>query len=141
MNFEQALSHMPHSGPMRLIQQIVSANETSIQCVAVDHNAADFALRLEGVLYTVTLAELGAQAAAAHASLFTIRQNHTGLLVALQDLEPARQSIDNVPEPLSIVAEQLHADANGSIYRFCINGDDTEVLTGQATLKMKGEPE
>jgi predicted hotdog family 3-hydroxylacyl-ACP dehydratase len=141
VNFEHALSYMPHSGPMRLIQQIVSANATSIQCVAVDHNDADFALRLEGVLYTVTLAELGAQAASAHASLFTIRQNHTGLLVALQNLEPTRQSIDDIIKPLSIVAEQLHADANGSIYRFCITGDDAEVLTGQATLKMKVEPE
>lgn len=126
---------------MRLIQKIVSANETSIQCAAVDHNNADFALRLEGVLYTATLAELGAQAAAAHASLFTIRQSHTGLLVGLQNLEPARHSIEDVPEPLSIVAEQLHADANGAIYRFCITGDDAELLTGQATLKMKGEPE
>ena len=87
------------------------------------------------------LVELAAQAAAAHASLFNIRGNQTGLLVALKSLMPMRQFIESVPEPFSIFADQLHFDANGSIYRFRISSGDIDFLAGQVTLKMKGEPE
>lgn len=141
MNFEQALCQMPHSGPMRLIRRIVSADQTSIHCVAVDHNYAGFPLQLDGVLHTVTLVELGAQAAAAHASLFETRGNHTGLLVALQNIELAQQKFECIPDPLLIFATQLHFDTNGSIYRFRICSREVDLLTGQATLKMKGKQE
>lgn len=132
---------MPHSGPMRLIDQIVSADERAIQCLAVDHNDTKFPLRLEGVLFTATLVELGAQAAAAHASLFTMRQNHTGLLVALQNLVPSRPCVEDIPGPLTIHADQRHADANGSIYRFRVTAGDIDLLSSQVTLKMKGTQE
>lgn len=126
---------------MRLIRRIVSADQTSVHCLAVNHNYAGFPLRVDGVLHTVTLVELGAQAAAAHASLFEIRGNHTGLLVALQNIELAQQEIEGIPDPLLIFAKQLHFDANGAIYGFRICSGDADLLTGQATLKMQGEQE
>ena len=68
-DLETALARMPHRGAMRLIAGIVTADERAITCHTTDHRDPTYPLRLDGVLHTATLTELGAQAAAAHASL------------------------------------------------------------------------
>ena len=124
---------------MRLIRTIISADDTRIHCLAKDHTKLDYPLRLDGVLYAATLAELGAQAAAAHASLFEMRGAHTGLLVALQDVEFPTQEVGNEHCRLDVFAEQLQFSGNSAIYRFRVSSGSADLLNGRATLTMKRE--
>ena len=68
MSFDDALTRMPHKGRMLLIARVLDADAEGLTAEAVPHRAPDFPLRLNGRLATVALAEIGAQAAAAHAS-------------------------------------------------------------------------
>lgn len=131
---------MPHKGAMRLIESISSVTEQEIHCIAASHIEATYPLRIDGTLFSASLVELGAQAAAAHASLFGIKGNHTGLLISLQNIEIFRSIVTTCPKPLDVTAEQLHFDVNGSLYKFKVAGGEKVFVTGRAALKMQGEP-
>lgn len=142
LNIKGALERMPHKGAMRLIESILSATEQKIHCIATSHIEATYPLRIDGTLFSANLVELGAQAAAAHASLFGIKGNHTGLLIGLQNIEICIPIVTKHPEPLKVSAQQLHFDTNGSLYNFKVSGEDGAIfITGRAALKMHGEPE
>ena len=141
MSFDGILDRMPHKGPMRLIEQIISANDTDIHCVACSHTADDYPLRIDGALYAAALVELGAQAAAAHASLHAIKGNHTGLLIGLQNVEFASSEVTETIDPIDIFAHQLHFDSNGALYGFEVISGTTTHIAGRAALKMQGEPQ
>lgn len=139
LNFEQALDNMPHTGRMRLIQAILSADDLSIRCRGIDHRPENYPLRVKNRLYTLTLCEVGAQAAAAHASLFRMRDQHTGLLVAMRNVIVKRDDLEADDAGLTASARQLHFDANGAIYDFAVTGSLGEILSGQAVLRMEGD--
>ncbi len=141
MNLDRALDRMPHKGAMRLIERIVSADEAQIHCIGINHAVGNYPLRLDGRLFSVALVELGAQAAAAHASLFDIKGSHTGLLIALQNVEVLRHEVEKNSENLEIFANQLHFDANGAIYGFRVSDEHGDLVKGRAILKMKGAAE
>ena len=128
---------MPQKGPMLLIERIVSADETTIHCIARDHMAADYPLRINGRLMPVSLVEIGAQAAAAHASFFGISGHHKGLLLALHGVEIVDGAPHESGEQLHARATQLHFDDTGARYSFEITAAGRLVLNGQAMLKME----
>ena len=132
----EALARMPHAGAMRLIAAIESADATGIRCRATDHAAPDHPLRIDGVLHAAALVELGAQAAAAHASLFGMDAAHTGLVLALGDLALHRDRIDD-PAPLRISAERLHQLDTAAAYRFSVVQGGAPVVTGEILLSMR----
>lgn len=141
LNIEGALERMPHKGAMRLIKSITYVSEQEIHCIGAPHTDATYPLRIDGNLFSASLVELGAQAAAAHASLFGIKGNHTGLLIGLQNIEIYRSTVTECFEPLEITAQQLHFDSNGSLYKFKVSGGGEIFVTGRAALKLQGEPE
>lgn len=141
LNIEGALERMPHKGAMRLIESISSVSEQNIHCIAAPHVAATYPLRIDGILFSTSLVELGAQAAAAHASLFGVEGNHTGLLIGLQNIKVQKSTVTECPQPMDITAQQLHFDTNGSLYSFKVTSGDEVLITGRAALKMQGEPE
>lgn len=140
-HYDDCLERMPHKGAMRLIERITSVTDTEIHCQGVPHGDASYPLRLDGVLYTANLVELGAQAAAAHASIGDLKGNHTGLLIALQNIDLKTPTVTDCSAPLSIIARQLHFDGNGALYDFEIRAQAQTYISGRATLKMQGEPE
>jgi predicted hotdog family 3-hydroxylacyl-ACP dehydratase len=131
----EAQARMPHSGAMQLIAVIESADASSIRCCATDHSAADYPLRLDGVLYAAALVELGAQAAAAHASLFGMDAAHTGLVLAIGDLALHRDRIE-AAAPLSMAAERVHRLDTAATYRFSVTQGATALVTGEVLLSM-----
>ena len=134
-----ALARMPHKGNMRLIDRVVSVSERQIHCIATPHNDATYPLRIDGTLFSACLVELGAQAAALHASFFDVKGNHTGLLVGLQNVEFSLPVLPRFPDPLQVFANQLHFDSNGSLYDFKVVLGSEACTTGRAALKMQGE--
>lgn len=138
---ELALERMPQKGPMLLIERVCAIDEDSIRCVAKDHRDADHPLRIEGVLETASLVELGAQAAAAHASQHGIGGRHSGLLLSLQGVEilaePGASALDHAP--LDVVAERRDVLDGAARYRFTVLAEDRPVLQGEAVMQMRGE--
>ena len=141
MSYQDGLNRMPHQGAMRLIERVVTATDTHIHCVAADHNADDYPLRLNGTLFSVTLVELGAQAAAVHTSLYNIANNHSGLLIGLKKVEFAKHVVGKTSQKLDIYADQIHFDVGVALYSFCIRNEEQEIVKGQAMLQMKVEIE
>jgi len=137
VNLQDGLERMPQKGAMLLIERIVSADETTIDCIARNHMDADYPLRINGQLMPVSLVEIGAQAAAAHASFFGVGGHHKGLLLALHTVEVAEGDAHNSGEQLRARATQLHFDDIGARYSFELTAGDRVVLNGQAMLKME----
>lgn len=135
----EALARMPHAGPMQLIERIVSADATGIRCLAKDHRAASYPLRLDGYLHGGTLVELGAQAAAAHASLFATAGAHTGLVLALSNLEIGQDRVDS-PGPLIVLAELSQALGGGASYRVEVWSGAELVVASDLLLGIQGAP-
>jgi predicted hotdog family 3-hydroxylacyl-ACP dehydratase len=131
----EALARMPHSGAMRLIADIEYADEDGIRCKATDHAAPGYPLRLGGVLYAAALVELGAQAAAAHASLFGMGAAHTGLVLAIGDLALHRDRVDD-PEPLGMAAQRLDQLDKAASYRFSVTQSAAPLVTGEILLSI-----
>lgn len=134
---DQALARMPHKGAMLLLDRVERLEEDRIRCIARDHRAPDYPLRVEGRLMSVALVELGAQAAAAHASVHGIDGAHTGLLLSLRAVEVFEMAADSVSCPFEIEAERIEATAIGAHYRFSVRGEGREMLRGEAMLSMQ----
>jgi predicted hotdog family 3-hydroxylacyl-ACP dehydratase len=131
----EALARMPHAGAMRLVAAIEAADASSIRCRATDHASPDHPLRLDGVLYAAALVELGAQAAAAHASLFGMGTAHAGLVLAIGDLVLHRDRIED-KEQLSMTAERRHQLDTAAEYRFVVSQGSAPVVAGEILLSM-----
>jgi predicted hotdog family 3-hydroxylacyl-ACP dehydratase len=134
--FAEALARMPHAGAMRLIADIEGAEHTRISCRASDHSAQDYPLRLDGVLYTAALVELGAQAAAAHASLFGVGAAHSGLVLALSDVELPCARVEGA-QPIRVVADRLDQIEGAAAYRFTVLQSVAPLATGTVLLSMR----
>lgn len=132
-----ALTRMPHQGEMRLIAKILSAGPDEIRCVGRPYAAADYPLRRKGTLHGVALAELGAQAAAAHASLFGIGKAHMGLVMSFSDLEIHQQVIKGT-EPPMVTAERTDVLDAAASYRFTVTVADAPVVSGDVLLSIVG---
>jgi predicted hotdog family 3-hydroxylacyl-ACP dehydratase len=137
MSFSEALERMPQKGVMLLIDEVLAATEDSIVCRASDHRRADYPLRIAGELMPVTLVELGAQASAAHASLYGIGGHHAGLLLALHKVEILKSDGDLSDSPLEACANRLYFDESGARYRFTVRDQTRDILVGEAMLMMQ----
>ena len=132
----EALDRMPHRGAMRLITGIDLADETVISCRADGHAAPDYPLRLGGVLYTAALIELGAQAAAAHASLFGLGQAHMGLVLTVSDVDFLGDRVED-PTPLKVTGTRVEMLALAASYRFEVGQGDVTLASGSVLLSME----
>ena len=132
----KALERMPHAGPMRLIEKIVSADDREILCIARDHHVSSYPLRLDGELHACTLVELGAQAAAAHASLFGVDAAHTGLVLALSNVEVFRDRAAG-DGPLTIRGERRQSLDDAASYHFEVMDGAGAVVAGDVLLSMQ----
>jgi predicted hotdog family 3-hydroxylacyl-ACP dehydratase len=131
----EALARMPHAGAMRLVAAVEAADEAVIRCRATDHTGPDYPLRLDGVLHAAALVELGAQAAAAHASLFGMAGAHAGLVLAIADLVLHCDRVGD-PAPLRMLAERLDQLGGAARYRFAVMQRAAPIVTGEVVLAM-----
>ena len=137
MSFEIALQRMPHRGEMLLIETVLEADEDSIRCQAKPHQTPHYPLRVDDKLPATALVELGAQAAAAHASLHGVGAAHVGLLLTLSGVEIGTISPDAAPDGLHIYAWREHGDKRSARYRFEVQTMYAEtLLSGNAVLSM-----
>ena len=131
-----ALSRMPHKGAMLLLASVEAMDAETIRCKARNHCGADYPLRVEGDLMTLSLVELGAQAAAAHASMHGIGGAHTGLLLSLRKVTAKTLTVADSP-PLTVEATRVTSGPMGACYTFRVLDGTAELLTGEAILSME----
>lgn len=151
---DEALAWMPHKGPMMLIAGIDEMAEDHVRCHAKDHTGPAYPLRCGDTVPGIALVELGAQAAAAHASMHGVGGVHTGLLLALRKVEVHVVDASTLPAPLDISATRVGADGGGAQYSFTVHtaGPVTDhptshpasypvgkpIVSGEAVLSMRG---
>ncbi len=141
MTLPPAFDRMPHRGAMLLLDRVIEDTETHVLVAAKDHRGANHPLRRQGRLETLALVEIGAQAAAAHASLHGLGGAHIGLLLGLRDLEIRGPSPDRLPPPLLARAERLEMAGPGARYRIALLAEGHgAILSGEALLSIRGAP-
>lgn len=133
---DQAFARMPHAGAMRLIAEILAADPDRVHCRATDHGAPTYPLRIDGVLHAAALVEIGAQAAAVHASLHAIGGAHSGLVLALGNVALARDIVGATGR-LEARAERIAAHGDAASYRFSVEDRDGPIVTGDLLLSMR----
>lgn len=131
----EALSRMPHEGPMQLLQSILRVDAESICCRATSHEGEDHPLRLNGVLHATALLELGAQTAAAHASLFGLGRAHTGLVLAVSAAEFTCARVTS-PAVLTVAAKRLDTLSLAASYHFEVRQAERLLVSSTVLLSM-----
>lgn len=132
----EALKRMPHAGRMRLIGEILAADDARIEALATDHSSISYPLRIGGVLYPAVLIELGAQAAAAHSSIHGVRAAHVGLVVAVSHVEIARDEVTG-NSPLQVRADMLQMVGDAARYWFQVADGAGPLVRGEVLLQMQ----
>jgi len=133
---DEALDRMPHSGPMRLIEAVLASDPDRVRCLAADHRAPTCPLRLDGVLHGATLVEIGAQAAAVHASIHAMGGAHTGLVLALGNVIVARDVVGSDGR-IEATAERIAGDGDSARYRFEVSDAAGLIVSGDLLLSME----
>jgi predicted hotdog family 3-hydroxylacyl-ACP dehydratase len=127
---------IPHQGVMCLLDEVVSYNESSIACVAVNHTDIAHPLREEGVLRAVCGIEYAAQAMAVHGALMGAQGASPGVLAAVRDVAMEVDRLDDISAKLTIVAHKLWGDETRLLYEFKITAEDRTIMRGRAAVVL-----
>jgi predicted hotdog family 3-hydroxylacyl-ACP dehydratase len=131
-------AHIPHSGTMCLLDQVVEWDAEHIRCMATSHRDPYNPLRAHGRLAAVCGIEYAAQAMAVHGALLGAAQDRprAGFLTSVRDVEAQAGRLDTLDGPLSVEAERLSGNDNTILYRFALRCDERLLLTGRATVML-----
>ncbi|MGF6238669.1 MULTISPECIES: hotdog family protein [Paraburkholderia] len=131
-------AHIPHSGSMCLLDQVVEWDAEHIRCTATSHRDPHNPLRAQGRLAAVCGIEYAAQAMAVHGALLGASQDRprAGFLASVRDVEAQVARLDTLGGPLNVEAERLSGNDNNILYRFALRCDERLLLTGRATVML-----
>lgn len=125
---------IPHAGKMVLLDRVLSFDEKSILCVAVNHSDLDNPLRARDGLPAVCGAEYGAQAAAVHGPAVAGETESAGQVVLLRDIVWQIPDLSVIRDPLMVHATCLHKDGRSLAYGFRLTVDERELLRGECGI-------
>jgi predicted hotdog family 3-hydroxylacyl-ACP dehydratase len=140
MGKSEIRAHIPHSGDMCLLDQVLSWDDACIRCLASTHRDEHNPLRREGRLRAVCGVEYAAQAMALHGGLRSGRgaPPRLGYLASVREVNCLVAYLDQVAGDLLVEAEQLLAEGSRVIYGFAVHGDGLELLSGRAAVVLEG---
>lgn len=131
---------VPHAGLMCLLEQVAGWDEAHVVATTRSHQRDDHPLRRNGRLSTVHLCEYGAQAMAVHGGLLAHRDGGRaapGFLVSLREVWLAPGTIEQLPEPLEVIATRLTGDASGWQYAFLVRHGGVRLAEGRAAVLLR----
>lgn len=134
---------LPHTGRMRLVDQVLAWDSRHIRCSATSHRDPANPLAEAGRLHAVCGVEYAAQAIALHAALAASVQGgaaQAGYLGGIRRLQLARARLDDIPDELIIEAERQLADSSGLVYDFSIAAAAETVLAGRLSILLPSRP-
>jgi predicted hotdog family 3-hydroxylacyl-ACP dehydratase len=132
---------IPHSGTMILLNKVLKWDDNHISCLADSHRGRNNPLRNENILSSVCGVEYAAQAMAVHGALSrrdSMPGNYHGYLVSIKNLQLSVARLDDIETDLTIDAEMLMRDKESLIYQFRILSESRNLLSGRATIILKG---
>jgi predicted hotdog family 3-hydroxylacyl-ACP dehydratase len=131
-------AHIPHSGSMCLLDQVVEWDAERIRCTATSHLDGHNPLRAHGRLAAVCGVEYAAQAMAVHGALLSAagERPRAGFLASVRDVEAHVARLDTLDGPMSVEAERLSGNGNNILYRFALRCGERLLLTGRAAVML-----
>lgn len=132
---------IPHSGTMILLNKVLKWGDNHISCLADSHRERNNPLRNENILSSVCGVEYAAQAMAVHGALSrsdSMPGKYHGYLVSIKNLQLSVARLDDIATDLTISAEMLMQDKEFLIYQFRILSENRDLLSGRATIIIKG---
>jgi predicted hotdog family 3-hydroxylacyl-ACP dehydratase len=137
-------ARIPHSGPMCLLDRVVSWNNETIICEANNHRDASHPLARDGMLDTMAAIEYAAQAMAVHGAL--IAENTAlivqgegpkmGYLASVRDVMCAIPFLHELAAPLRIEATRLMGEETRVLYEFKVSAGEQLCAEGRAAVVL-----
>lgn len=135
LNASALCQRLPHAGKMCLLESVIEWRPERISCLANSHRHTDNPLRNQHGLAAVCGVEYAAQAMALHGALCAKRAHAAeGFLASLRKLRLEVDWLHRIDAELLVQAQRLNADPRGAIYRFRIEANNRELLSGQAMV-------
>jgi predicted hotdog family 3-hydroxylacyl-ACP dehydratase len=129
--------HIPHSGKMCLLDEVLAWDADRIRCGSSTHRAMDNPLRAYGRLGGACGVEYAAQAMAIHGALVASAANgasSTGYIAALRGIKLLVERLDDLQCDLVAAAARVTSDKSTALYDFSLSGAGRMLLTGRATI-------
>jgi predicted hotdog family 3-hydroxylacyl-ACP dehydratase len=130
-------SHIPHQGPMCLLEEVLTWDAVRIRCRATSHRLGSNPLRSGGRLGAVCGVEYAGQAMAVHGAIVASMSGgraRPGYLASLRNLVLHVTRLDDLPEDLIASAERVASDEGTALYQFAVSSAGRELLSGRAGI-------
>jgi predicted hotdog family 3-hydroxylacyl-ACP dehydratase len=130
-------AHIPHQGPMCLLEEVLTWDTARIRCRATSHRLAGNPLRAGGRLGAVCGVEYAGQAMAVHGAIVASMSGarvRPGYLASLRNLVLHVTRLDDLTEDLIASAERLAGDDGTALYHFAVSSAGRELLSGRAGI-------
>ena len=129
-------AHLPHRGAMCLLDGVLEWDERHVLCRASSHRDPGNPLRVAQQLPAACGIEYGAQAMAVHGALLSRGPLRPGLLASVRSVKLRAARLDDVEGLLRIRAERLGGEGDHVLYRFSVDSDAGELLSGRAAVVL-----
>jgi predicted hotdog family 3-hydroxylacyl-ACP dehydratase len=129
-------AHIPHSGAMCLLDEVVRWDDETIRCTATSHRDPRNPLRMNGRLASVCAIEYAAQAMAVHGAVLGAASGRprAGFLASVRNVETHIERLDTLEAPLGVEATRISGDVNNILYRFVVSCNDRPIVEGRAAV-------
>ena len=129
-------AHIPHSGAMCLLDEVVHWNDETIRCTTTSHRDTHNPLRMNGRLATVCAIEYAAQAMAVHGAVLgaAAGRPRAGFLASVRNVQTHVERLDTLEAPLVVEAERISGDVNNILYRFVVSCNCQPIAEGRAAV-------
>jgi predicted hotdog family 3-hydroxylacyl-ACP dehydratase len=132
-------SHIPHSGRMCLLDEVLDWEPDRIRCASGGHRAADHPLRAHGRLGIACGIEIAAQTMAVHGALSAAdagSRPRAGLLAGVRSVRMYAARLDDAPADVICRATRLAGDAGTALYEFELSSAGSTLMRGRATVVL-----
>jgi predicted hotdog family 3-hydroxylacyl-ACP dehydratase len=132
-------SHIPHSGRMCLLDEVLEWQADRIRCVSGGHRAADHPLRAHDRLGIACGIEIAAQTMAVHGALSAADSSsrpRAGLLAGVRGVRMYASRLDDAQGDLICEATRVAGDEGSALYDFELSSAGADLMRGRATVVL-----
>ncbi len=132
-------SHIPHSGRMCLLDEVLDWENDRIRTSSGGHRAADHPLRAHGRLGIACGIEIAAQTMAVHGALSagdSGSRPRAGLLAGVRSVRMYAARLDDAQTPVICRATRVAGDESTALYEFDLSSAGSTLMSGRATVVL-----
>jgi predicted hotdog family 3-hydroxylacyl-ACP dehydratase len=132
-------AHIPHSGRMCLLDEVLDWQQDKIRSLSTGHRADAHPLRAHGRLGIACGIEIAAQTMAVHGALSAADSGHrprAGLLASVRSVRMYAARLDDEPADLLCNAWRVAGDEGTALYEFELSAAGRILMRGRATVVL-----